>query len=122
MQAVKPEWALLQVQFTALALDIRILQIASELQTLQNEVEARQILTPNDTQDSCNSILRKIQRYVEWTAPELLPSRAEDAETLVNVARFAARLLIQEKAWNNSRVLAEVEQWIKQLQILLNHA
>ncbi|MBD2093238.1 hypothetical protein H6F67_25675 [Microcoleus sp. FACHB-1515] len=121
MQTVKPEWAPLQAQFTSLTLDTRILQIASELQALQNEVEVGYTVTPSDAQDSCNSILRKIERYVEWTVPELLPSRAEDAEILVNVARFAARLLIQEKAWNNSRVVIEVEQWIEQLQILLNH-
>lgn len=119
MQAVKPEWATLQAQFAQLALDDRIEQIINELRALQVEVAAESNNGAGDRSTTSVTFLsltlRRIQRYVEWTVPELLPERAEEAETLVNVARLAARLLLQDKAWNPSDVITEIELRIEQL-------
>jgi len=129
MQAVKPEWADLQDQFTVLALSTRVSHLIEALKVLQQQVEVDCCLTPGSASeepfhkrsaqtDSCNLLLRRIQRYVEWTVPELLPERAEAAETLVNVARFAARLLIQESAGNTNSVPVQIEQLINQVSLV----
>jgi hypothetical protein len=131
MQAVKPEWSDLQAQFTPLALDAQLSHIVEELKALQSEIEADgDVAFSNASEESFgerssligyrNLMLRKIQRYVEWTVPELLPERVEDAEILVNVARFAARLLIQEKAENTSGITSQIEQLLNQLSFVQN--
>lgn len=124
MQAVKPEWATLQAQFIQLALAVRIEHIINELRALQVQVEAEINNGVGDRAStaltSVHLMLRRIQRYVEWTVPELLPERAEEAETLVNVARLSARLLLQEGVWNPRDVVTEIELWLKQLSAIHN--
>lgn len=115
MQAVKPEWASLQARFTPLTLSARLLCVIDELKALKQEMDAKPNGALGDMPGSLHFMLRKIQRYVEWTVPELLPDRAEEAEILVNVNRFAARLLLQEEVWNTRNITTEIEQQIKQI-------
>ncbi len=133
MQAVKPEWTDLQAQFTPLALSARLSHIIAELKALKTEIEADSDIALNNASEElfherssaidCHNLrLRRLQRYVEWTVPELLPERAEEAETLVNVARFAACLLIQEKVGNTSSITPQIEQLINQLSLVQNVA
>lgn len=116
MQAVKSEWTALQAEFASLALSDRITSILTELKALQEMA----IQSDISNSDLLHFRLRKVQRYVEWTVPELLPDRAEDAEILVKVSRFAAQFLIQEADWNTSRLTTEVEQQIKQISTICN--
>lgn len=120
MQVVKPEWASLQAQFTSLTLSARLLCVMDELQALKQEMDTKPNGALSNMPGSLHFMLRKIQRYVEWTVPELLPDRAEEAEILVNVNRFAARLLIQEEVWNTKNITTEIEQQIKQISAVRN--
>ena len=120
MQVIKPEWIPLQVQFAPLALSERILRIQNELEGLKREINAQQPEAMGSASDSLQFILRKIQRYVEWTAPDLLPDRAEEAEILVNVGRFASRLMDQEASHNLPQVVAEIDQQLVQISTVLD--
>jgi actin-like ATPase involved in cell morphogenesis len=120
MQVVKPEWIPLQAQFVPLALNERISRIQDELKGLKREIDAQQPEAMSSAPDSFQFILRKIQRYVEWTAPDLLPDRAEEAEILVNVGRFASRLSIQEASHSSDQSVAEIEQHLVQLSTVLD--
>lgn len=120
MQVIKPEWMPLQAQFVPLPLNERISRIQDELNGLKREINAQQPEAMSTAPDSFQFILRKIQRYVEWTAPDLLPGRAEEAETLVNVGRFASRLMVQEISQNSHQVVAEIDQQLVQLSTVLD--
>ena len=120
MQVIKPEWIPLQVQFAPLALSERILRIQNELEGLKREIDAQQPEAVSSPPDSLQFTLRKIQRYVEWTAPDLLPDRAEEAEILVNVGRFASRLMDQEASHNLPQVVAEIDQQLVQISTVLD--
>jgi len=127
MQVIKPEWIPLQAQFATLALSERILRIQNELEGLKREINAQQPEAMGSASDSLQFILRKIQRYVEWTAPDLLPEhcvarsvRAEEAEILVNVGRFASRLSIQEALHSSDQAVAEIDQQLIQLSTVLD--
>jgi hypothetical protein len=122
MKAVKPEWGSLQAEFTPLSLSARLSCIMDELKALQHEMDVKSSGALGDAPSSLYFMLRKIQRYVEWTVPELLPDRAEDAETLVDVNRFAARLLIQKEAWNTSNITTEIEHQIQWISAIRNVA
>jgi hypothetical protein len=119
MQAIKPEWASLQAQFIPLRLNVQLSYVVNELEALKCEINAHSDQALSNQSDSLHFMLRKIQRYVEWTVPQLLPDRAEEAEILVNVSRFAAQLLLQTK-WNPSSTTTEVEQQIKQVSEIRN--
>jgi hypothetical protein len=104
MQAVKPEWTMLHSELISLDLDERIEQIITALKLIPAEVNPDLLRR----ESSLVGLLRRIQRYVEWTVPELLPDRAEAAEQLVNIARLAAQLLVQPDAGNRwSTAVAE---------------
>jgi hypothetical protein len=116
MQVIKPEWARLQAQFMPLPLNEQLMSIIAELQTLKREIAAQ----PNELleESPLHPNLRKIQHYIEWAVPAFLPERAENAEVLVNVNRFAARLLMQTEPWNSGKISAELEQQISAIQNL----
>jgi hypothetical protein len=120
MQVVKPEWVSLQAQFTPLALNERISRIQDELEALQHEIEAQHFEALNAVPDSLQFMLRKIQRYVEWTVPDLVPERAEEAEILVNIGRFTSRLVLQETRWNVNNIEKEIERQILQIEAILD--
>jgi len=120
MQVIQPEWMLLQVQFAPLALSERILRIQNELKGLKREIDTQQPEAMDNASNSLQFILRKIQRYVEWTAPDLLPGRAEEAEILVNVGRFVSRLIVQEVSHNPHQAVAEIDQQLVQLSTVLD--
>ena len=61
MQAVKPEWASLQAQFTPLTLSTRLLCVTDELKALKQEIDAKPNRALSDLPASLHFMLRKIQ-------------------------------------------------------------
>ena len=67
------------------------------------------ILTKPATAVECFRISRMFRNY-----------RAEEAEMLVNVGRFAAGLRIQQGAWDTSRITTAIKQQIQWISVLRN--
>lgn len=109
MQIVKSEWASLQTQFEELAPSEKLSHLQAELEALSQTISSHAPEPHCPVTESLSYSLRKIQRYVEWTVPDMVPERAEAAETLVNISRFSARLAVQED-WN----LYEIKNTIAQ--------
>lgn len=109
MQATRPEWLSLQAQFTSLMLSERVSWIQNELKALSHEIEAHTTSAPG----ALSFRLGKIQRYVEWTAPDLVPDRAEEAEILVNVGRFVTQLVLQRDAWECDAITTAIAKHIQ---------
>lgn len=98
-----------QRQYLQEPFSTRLARLAANLQRIASLLE-------NQNSDSVTELIDECRRAIEWSAPEFLPNRVEDAAYLVDVQRGLTRWLsvwdqVQSDSIQRQRLIEQVREW-----------